>query len=314
MSIWIFGYGSLIHTPNFQYDQRVVGSIKGYRRVFWQGSTDHRGTPERPGRTVTLTADDHPTAATWGVAFQLAGTPEQQAATLSYLEWREKQYDVRQRVDVYGSDGEVAVRGALVYIASPANGNYLGPADPRVIAAQIATCRGPSGPNCEYLFKLADAMRGMGVPDPELFELEEMVRQELTRFSRALGAAELRVTEVELQTATAAEAQGSACALGSCTAPVDVGEDGMAEAGEACGHEHFRRLHVMGGLAPRGLLQPAEAQQGVVTATAGKWTGYPEVCQVKGPTADASVASSSARGSYSMDAVCGSAGAASEPG
>lgn len=35
-STWVFGYGSLIHTPNFQYNQRVVGYIKGYRRVFWQ--------------------------------------------------------------------------------------------------------------------------------------------------------------------------------------------------------------------------------------------------------------------------------------
>ncbi|GLI59733.1 hypothetical protein VaNZ11_001680, partial [Volvox africanus] len=180
-STWVFGYGSLIHTPNFLYDQRVVGHIRGYRRVFWQGSTDHRGTPERPGRTVTLTAENHPAAVTWGVAFQLAGTSQEQAATLSYLEWREKQYDVRQLVDVYDAHGGILVRGALVYIASPANRNYLGPADTQIIAAQIATSRGPSGPNWEYLFKLADAMRSIGVPDGELFALEDMVREEILR-------------------------------------------------------------------------------------------------------------------------------------
>ncbi|EFJ51433.1 hypothetical protein VOLCADRAFT_46802, partial [Volvox carteri f. nagariensis] len=179
--IWVFGYGSLIHTPNFQYDKHVIGCIKGYRRVFWQGSTDHRGTPERPGRTVTLTADNEATAATWGIAFQLAGTAEEQAAALSYLEWREKEYDVRKLVDVYGKDGEVLVRGALVYIASPNNRNYLGPADPRVIAAQIATSHGPSGPNCDYLYKLADALRVMGVPDLDLFMLEKLVREELSQ-------------------------------------------------------------------------------------------------------------------------------------
>ena len=55
--IWIFGFGSLVHTPGFDYEERVTGFIRGWRRVWWQGSTDHRGTPENPGRTVTLTPD-----------------------------------------------------------------------------------------------------------------------------------------------------------------------------------------------------------------------------------------------------------------
>lgn len=56
--IWIFGFGSLVHTPGFEYSDSVAGYIRGWRRVWWQGSTDHRGTVESPGRTVTLTQDD----------------------------------------------------------------------------------------------------------------------------------------------------------------------------------------------------------------------------------------------------------------
>jgi gamma-glutamylcyclotransferase, plant len=80
-----------------------------------------------------------------------------------YLEWREKQYDVRERVDVFGKGSSLPlVRGALVYIASAdrqANANYLGPAPLDAMARRIAVAEGPSGPNRDYLYRLALAMR-----------------------------------------------------------------------------------------------------------------------------------------------------------
>ena len=41
----------------------------------------------------------------------------------------------------------------------------------------MARAHGPSGPNCDYIYKLAAAMRDMGVVDDELFQLEARVRQ-----------------------------------------------------------------------------------------------------------------------------------------
>jgi cation transport regulator ChaC len=103
----------------------------------------------------------------WGVAFRLAGSIEQQQKTLQYLEWREKQYDKRVHVDIYTrcSTDNPAVRGALVYIATdgPQNVNWLGPAGLQDIAKQVAAAVGPSGPNYEYIFRLADAMRKVSI-------------------------------------------------------------------------------------------------------------------------------------------------------
>jgi len=34
MVFWVFGYGSLVWNPGFDYDEKMLGFIKGYRRVF----------------------------------------------------------------------------------------------------------------------------------------------------------------------------------------------------------------------------------------------------------------------------------------
>ena len=135
----------------------------------------------------------------WGAAFRLAGTLEEQHKTLAYLEWREKQYDRRELVDLYGnhSNSEPILQGALCYIAtgcSKANPNYLGPASLEEIASQIAISKGPSGLNYEYLFKLADALREIpGADDEELYVLEGLVKNKLAE----LGLVKKKLLEIE---------------------------------------------------------------------------------------------------------------------
>ena len=51
--IRVFGYGSLIWKPDFEYDNVYLGYVEGYERRFWQGSTHNRG------RLLTLTKVEH---------------------------------------------------------------------------------------------------------------------------------------------------------------------------------------------------------------------------------------------------------------
>lgn len=166
--LWLFGYGSLMWRPGFDYEERVTGSIEGWTRRFWQGSTDHRGTPEAPGRVVTLI--EAPGVFCWGVAYRLR--PSTAAAVLQRLDQREQGGYERHRVVVtpqaHMRSGSIS---ALVYIAGQNNPDYLGPAPLSDIATQVRASRGPSGANLEYVLELARALGALGIVDQHVQEL-----------------------------------------------------------------------------------------------------------------------------------------------
>ncbi|XP_021988996.1 gamma-glutamylcyclotransferase 2-3 isoform X2 [Helianthus annuus] len=143
------------------------------------GSTDHRGTPEYPGRTVTL--EPAPGELCWGVAYKVSRKEDQEVA-LTYLEVREKQYDKKEYVDFFTKEtggSSAAVTGVMVYIASPdkANINYLGPASVEEIAKQIVHAEGPSGPNRDYLFNLEKTLLQMGCKDEHVMKIADEARK-----------------------------------------------------------------------------------------------------------------------------------------
>ena len=193
-SIWIFGYGSLVWRPDFPHLRACPASIGGYARRFWQGSTDHRGIPERPGRVVTLIPDDHEglfedplprTDRCWGTAYEIhSHDPDQVLAGLDHRERGgyervrleiELHDEVQSKGDVGGSAPRIVI--GLVYIAGPDNDNYLGAAPVDAIAGQIRGAVGPSGPNPEYVFELASRLRAMEAADAHVFEVEaELLR------------------------------------------------------------------------------------------------------------------------------------------
>jgi glutathione-specific gamma-glutamylcyclotransferase len=171
--LWIFGYGSLVWRPAFAHAERRSGFVRGYTRRFWQGSTDHRGTPGAPGRVVTL-LPSHAHERCWGSVYRVE--PGREAQVLAGLDHREQGGYERHQVEVVHAEG--SLDDVLVYLATPSNPNWLGEAPLEQIAEQIRTSVGPSGPNLEYLLRLEQALvdMGMGARDEHVEALAALVR------------------------------------------------------------------------------------------------------------------------------------------
>jgi cation transport regulator ChaC len=171
----VFGYGSLVWRPAFDFVQRVPGSIQGFARRFWQASPDHRGVPGDPGRVVTLVPT--PDAVCHGVAFEVA--PSGWPKILAQLDHREQNGYARHRVTVRPAAVEVAPIDALVYIATADNPSFRGGSTLADIAAVVRRAHGPSGSNREYVARLAEALAELEVDDAHVRALvAEIARQD----------------------------------------------------------------------------------------------------------------------------------------
>jgi cation transport regulator ChaC len=161
-SVWLFGYGSLIFKADFPFLERRPAAICNWQRRFWQGSHDHRGTPEQPGRVVTLI--EQPGARCDGMAYLVS------PAVFAQLDFREKNGYYRFVTRLEFADQSSAE--GLVYIATADNPAFIGPASDAEIARHIAGAAGPSGPNRDYLIQLAAALRELAAEDAHVFGLE----------------------------------------------------------------------------------------------------------------------------------------------
>lgn len=162
--MWIFAYGSLTWRPSFPFVERRRAFVRGWSRRFWQGSPDHRGVPEAPGRVVTLVEDHGEVCG--GCAYRI--DPAGSDPILEALDHREKAGFVRRSLEVFAgaeSSAERPFAEALTYVADVGNPWFLGPLPEREIADWVRSRRGPSGPNVDYVLRLQETLVALDVRD-----------------------------------------------------------------------------------------------------------------------------------------------------
>ncbi len=173
--MWVFGYGSLVWRMDLPFQERRPATLSGFARRFFQQSPDHRGTPEAPGRVVTLVAEEG--ARLSGVVYRIA--EEDREAVLAALDHREKAGYDRLEIEVAAASAEAAdgreTLCALIYVGRESNPGFA-PGTDDEIAAIVARSVGPSGPNLEYVERLSLALAELGAPDPYVDRIAALAR------------------------------------------------------------------------------------------------------------------------------------------
>lgn len=163
MSLWVFGYGSLLWNPGFEPAEAARARIEGYHRSFCMLSVHHRGTEENPGLVLAL--DERPGAFCEGMALRVReGQEEQVLAELRARELVSSAY-VEMCLPVALARGDSVQ--AVAYVVDRAHRQYCDlPLEEQAHRILLAT--GGRGPNTEYLFNTAAHIAELGIIDAEL--------------------------------------------------------------------------------------------------------------------------------------------------
>jgi cation transport protein ChaC len=172
--LWVFGYGSLIWKPGFDYLERVQARLVGEHRALCVYSFDHRGTPQKPGLVLGLDRG----GACRGVAFRVAAKLRDD--TIAYLRAREQTTNVYREVmrSVWLNDDARRRVGALAYVVDRGHVQYAGRL---TLAEQVRYVRqghGRSGHNRDYVLSTVRSIEAQGFRDPKLHQLAELLRDD----------------------------------------------------------------------------------------------------------------------------------------
>jgi cation transport protein ChaC len=162
---WVFGYGSLIWRPDFEFEGRAAARIHGYHRRLCLRSVLYRGTHECPGIVAGLDRG----GSCLGMAYRIA--PARVPGVFREL-WEREMFlgsyrPTWTRAQLLGG----GTAAALAFVVRRDAFNYCGDlAEDEIIDILVRAC-GVRGTSLDYLQRTVAALHEAGLRDPHLERL-----------------------------------------------------------------------------------------------------------------------------------------------
>jgi cation transport protein ChaC len=167
--LWVFGYGSLMWRPGFDFLERVPARLVGLHRALCVYSFVHRGTPQRPGLVLGLDRG----GMCRGIAFRVAAKAREK--TIAYLRAREQVTTVYletwRRIELE-EHARRQVR-ALCFIVDRSHVQYAGRLTLPECVHHVRQGHGSSGANRDYVLETVAALEKLGYRETDLHLIAE---------------------------------------------------------------------------------------------------------------------------------------------
>ena len=154
----VFGYGSLLWRPGFDYVHCERARVHGFHRALRVWSFHHRGTEERPGLVLGLDRG----GSCLGCVFEVDSAAKREVG--AYLWAREMVTSVYIPRLVPVQVGRRSVI-ALTFVLDRSHAQYAGPLSPALAARHVIGAEGVSGANPDYVRETVAGLERLGVHD-----------------------------------------------------------------------------------------------------------------------------------------------------
>jgi cation transport protein ChaC len=168
--LWIFGYGSLIWRPEFDFAERRPARVHGWHRALKMWSRINRGTPERPGLVFGLLTG----GCCRGVVFRI---PREHGAEALGRLWKREMtmavYDPRWLV---AETPQGRVR-ALAFTLSRRSPSHTGELTEEEYRAIFAFASGIYGTTTDYAHRTLEELKRHDIRDRNLERLLRLIQR-----------------------------------------------------------------------------------------------------------------------------------------
>jgi len=174
--LWVFGYGSLIWRPEFDFIEARQARIHGYHRALCLWSRINRGTPELPGLVFGLDLGGSCT----GRVFRIAAP---QVPDIMRTLWQREMVSaayIPRWLRCHTAAGAVP---GLVFTMNREDSGYAPDLSIGQILAAVRQGHGRYGACTDYVLQTAEALAASGIPDARLKAVVRALRSSETPLS-----------------------------------------------------------------------------------------------------------------------------------